>query len=59
MLSIISNLGPVMQKIDFLLSSSSVSTLEGNRIVTTSASNYREPPSADAPAAPESGGDEN
>lgn len=52
-LTIVRKLGPVMEKIDFLLSSSSVSTMEGNRIITTSANNYREPPSTKAAAAPE------
>lgn len=54
-LRIISKLGPIVRKLDFLLSSASVTSRQGNTLVTKSVTNYRQPPAA-VPAP--SGGDD-
>lgn len=53
-LRMVSKLGPVVQKIDFLQSSASLSTFDGKAIVTRSVQNYREPPPPPAPPAEKS-----
>lgn len=45
MLSVLSKVGNVFEKLDFLLSECSVSTFDGKAQVTKSIVNYREPPS--------------
>lgn len=60
-LRMVSKLGPIVQKLDFLQSSASLSTFDGKAIVTRSVQNYREPPPPPAPpgekpAEPKAGG---
>jgi hypothetical protein len=43
LLRMVSKLGPVVQQLDFLLSTSSVSKIEGRRILTQTISNYQKP----------------
>lgn len=61
MLSILNKVGNVVEKLDFFLSESSVSTFDGKVEITKTVTNYREPPSkatsqpskSDKPAKPE------
>lgn len=50
-LGVISKLGPIVEKLDFMLSEASVSTFDGKVFMTKSVSNFREPP---PPATPKS-----
>ncbi len=54
--SMLSRLGPVVQQIDFLLSTSSVTTFDGKQVLTKTVTNYRESPKAQA--AESSGGEQ-
>lgn len=53
-LGMVSKLGRVARKLDFLLSSATQTTMDGNVVMVKQVSNYREPPEVKKPAPPES-----
>ena len=48
-LRMVSKFGRVAKELNFFQSSSSLSTMDGNKVVTRTVTNYREPPAPTAP----------